>query len=204
MVARIRSPGLRVPVALRRWDQLTHPAESHPTTSHLTASNPGTSHPTAPHPTAPQSKASETAGSTVSMPRKRGRRRSSGRSHTALVLLSFSVSYMKCLLREGHYSQRLSSSAPLFLAPIMQQLIAKVLELAGNEAQNSGQRCVTPELVGTVVQHNALLSSSFGMTTISLVAPAQHQLLNHTWVLSPGCPAPGWASHRLSGARPAH
>ena len=174
MVARIRSRGLRVLFALRRWDQLTHPTTSHPTASHLTASNPGTSHPTAPHPTALQSKALETAGSTVRMPRKGGRRRSSGSSHTALVLLSFSVSYMKCLLREGHYSQHLSSSSPIFLAAIVQHLIAKVLELAGNEAQNSGQRRITPELVGMAVQHNALLSSSFGMTTISLVAPARN------------------------------
>ncbi|KAB0338177.1 hypothetical protein FD755_025319 [Muntiacus reevesi] len=138
------------------------------------------------------------------MPRKRGHRRLSGRSHTALVLLSFSVSYLKRLLREGHYAQRLSSSATIFLAAITQHLIAKVLELAGNKAQNSSQRHITPELVGMAVHHNALLSSSFGMTTISLVAPARHQLLNYTWVLSPGCPAPGRASPWLSGARPAH
>ena len=82
--------------------------------------------------------------------------------------------HMECLLWEGHYAERLSSSAPIFLAAITQHLTAKVLELAGNEAQNSGQRRITPELVGMAVQHNALLSSSFGMTTISLLAPAWH------------------------------
>ncbi|XP_043753812.1 histone H2A-Bbd type 2/3 [Cervus elaphus] len=107
------------------------------------------------------------------MPRKRGRRRSSGR-RTALHELSFSMSHMERLLREGHYAQCLSSSAPIFLAAIMQHLTAKVLELAGNKAQNSGQRRITPELVGMAVHHNALLSSSLGMKTISLVAPAQH------------------------------
>lgn len=84
------------------------------------------------------------------------------------------MSHMERLLREGHYAQRLSSSAPIFLAAIMQHLTAKVLELAGNKAQNSGQRRITPELVGMAVHHNALLSSSLGMKTISLVAPAQH------------------------------
>ncbi|XP_043751158.1 histone H2A-Bbd type 2/3-like [Cervus elaphus] len=107
------------------------------------------------------------------MPRKRGRRRSSGRC-TALHELSFSMSHMERLLREGHYAQRLSSSALIFLAAIMQHLTAKVLELAGNKAQNSGQRHITPELVGMAVHHNALLSGSFGMKTISLVAPARH------------------------------
>ncbi|CAI9151041.1 unnamed protein product [Rangifer tarandus platyrhynchus] len=107
------------------------------------------------------------------MPRKRGRQTSSGR-HTALDELSFSVSHMECFLWEGHYAQRLSSSPPIFLAAIMQHLTAKVLELAGNEAQNSSQRHITPELVGMAVHHNALFSGSFGMTTISLVAPAWH------------------------------
>ena len=84
------------------------------------------------------------------------------------------MSHMEHLLWEGHYAQRLSSSAPIFLAAITQHLTAKVLELAGNEAQNSGQRRITPELVGMAVHHNALLSGSSGMTTISLVAPARH------------------------------
>ncbi|KAB0353329.1 hypothetical protein FD755_023967 [Muntiacus reevesi] len=97
------------------------------------------------------------------MPRKRGRRRSSGR-RTAFHELSFSMSHM----------ERLLSSAPILLAAITQHLTAKVLELAGNKAQNSGQRCITPELVGMAVHHNALLSGFLGMKTISLVAPAQH------------------------------
>ncbi|ELR53291.1 hypothetical protein M91_05339, partial [Bos mutus] len=50
----------------------------------------------------------------------RGRQRSSGRrSCTARAKLSFSMSHMERLLREGHYAQRLSSSAPIFLAAIM-------------------------------------------------------------------------------------
>nr|XP_025132044.1 histone H2A-Bbd type 2/3-like [Bubalus bubalis] len=167
VVASIRSRGLRVPVVLRGWDQLTHPTAYHPIT---------------PHPIAPQSEAS-----TVSMPRERGRRRSSGRRfRTAHAELSFSMRHMK---------RRLNSSAPIFLAAIMQHLTAKVLGLAGNKGQNSGQKHITPELVGTAVHHNALLNGSFGMTTISLLAPAWHQLLNPgSWVPGPGCPGPGRAS----------
>ncbi|XP_055249469.1 histone H2A-Bbd type 2/3 [Moschus berezovskii] len=81
------------------------------------------------------------------MPRKMGRWSTGRRSRTARAELSFSVSHMERLLWEGHYAQCLSSSAPIFLAAIMQRLTAKVLELAGNVAQNSGQRHITPELV---------------------------------------------------------
>lgn len=78
---------------------------------------------------------------------------------------------MERLLREGHYSQRLSSSAPVYLAAVIQYLTAKVLELAGEEAQKTGQRRITPELVDMAIHNNALLSGFFGTTTISQVAP---------------------------------
>ncbi|XP_020745399.1 histone H2A-Bbd type 2/3-like [Odocoileus virginianus] len=109
------------------------------------------------------------------MPKKRGRERSSRhRSSTARAELSFSVSHMEHLLLKGRYAQRLSSSAPVFLAAIIQDLTSKVLELAGNEAQNSGQRYITPKMVDMAIHNNALLSSLFRMTTISLEAPGPH------------------------------
>ena len=165
VVSRIRSRDLRVAVVLRRWNQLLHL-----TVSHLIAP-----YPTAPLPIAKKSKALEKAGSTASMPKKRGHQRSSGiRSRTAQTELSFSVSHMEHLLRKGHYAQRLSSSAPVFLAAVIQDLTSKVLELAGNEAQKNGEKRITPKLVDMAIHNNALLSSIFGMTTISLVAPGPH------------------------------
>ncbi|XP_006072694.1 histone H2A-Bbd type 2/3-like [Bubalus kerabau] len=109
------------------------------------------------------------------MPKKRGHQRSSGiRSRTARAELFVSVSHIEHLLRKGHYAQRLSSSAPVFLAAIIQDLMSKVLELAGNEAQKSGETHITPKLLDMAIHNNALLSSIFGMTTISLVAPGPH------------------------------
>ncbi|XP_058907160.1 histone H2A-Bbd type 2/3-like [Kogia breviceps] len=120
------------------------------------------------------------------MPGKRGRRGSPGRrSRTARAELSFSVSHMERLLREGHYVQRLSSSAPVYPVAVIQYRTARVLELAGHEAQNSGRRRLTPELVDVAARSNALLSDFFTTSTISQVAPAQHQLPNDAWVPGP-------------------
>ncbi|XP_012506410.1 PREDICTED: histone H2A-Bbd type 2/3-like [Propithecus coquereli] len=94
------------------------------------------------------------------------------RSRTARAELAFSVSYMERLLREGHYAQRLSSCAPVFLAAVLQYLMAKVLELAGNETQDSGRRHITPALLDMAVHNNVLLRDLFGIATISQVAPA--------------------------------
>ncbi|XP_027464257.1 histone H2A-Bbd type 2/3 isoform X2 [Zalophus californianus] len=140
----------------------------------------GAPHRTAPHRTAPHRTAelgpSEKAQSRPSMPGKRSRRASSSgrrrtRSRTARAELSFSVSLVERLLREGHYARRLGSSAPVFLAAVIQYLTAMVLELAGNEAQNSGRSRITPELVDMAIHNNALLSGFLGTTTISQVAP---------------------------------
>ncbi|XP_028378798.1 histone H2A-Bbd type 2/3-like [Phyllostomus discolor] len=116
------------------------------------------------------------------MPGRRSRRGSSGTGHrrqrrtrtrtrTARAELLFSVSHLERLLREGHYAQHLTPSAPVFLAAIVQYLTATVLQLAGNEAQRSGCRRITPQLVDMAIHNNALLSVFFGSTTVSQVAP---------------------------------
>ncbi|XP_069320167.1 histone H2A-Bbd type 2/3-like [Eulemur rufifrons] len=112
------------------------------------------------------------------MPGRQSRRGSSHRqsrtcSRTARAELVFSVSHMERLLREGHYSPRLSGSAPVFLAAVVQYLTAKVLELAGNEAQNSGRRHITPQMVDMAIHNSPLLSGLFSTTTVSQVAPGQ-------------------------------
>ncbi|XP_026908988.2 histone H2A-Bbd type 2/3-like [Acinonyx jubatus] len=110
------------------------------------------------------------------MPVRRSRRGSSSgqsrvRSHTAPAELTFSVSHVERLLREGRYSQRLGASAPIFLAAVIQSLTAKVLELAGIEARNSGRRLITPGVVDMVVHNHPLLSAFFQSTIISQAVP---------------------------------
>lgn len=78
---------------------------------------------------------------------------------------------MERLLREGRYAQRLNWSTPIFLAAVIQYMTAKVLELAGNEAQKTGRRCITPALLDMAVHNNSLLCDFFRTTIISQVAP---------------------------------
>ncbi|XP_033056842.1 histone H2A-Bbd type 2/3 [Trachypithecus francoisi] len=92
-------------------------------------------------------------------------------SGTVRAELSFSVSQVEHGLREGHYAQRLSPTVPVYLAAVIEYLTAKVLELAGNEAQNHGERNITPLLLDMAVHNDSLLSTLFDTTTISQVAP---------------------------------
>ncbi|OBS69648.1 hypothetical protein A6R68_01811 [Neotoma lepida] len=99
------------------------------------------------------------------MARKR-RRRNISRSTRAE--LQFPVSRVDRFLREGNYSRRLSSSAPVFLAGVLEYLISNILELAGEEAHTSGKKLISPDHVYQVVQNNQQLNHLFKEDTRSV------------------------------------
>ncbi|KAK2105202.1 Histone H2A-Bbd type 2/3, partial [Saguinus oedipus] len=74
-------------------------------------------------------------------------------------------------LKEGHYTQRLSPSVPVFLTAVIEHLMAQILELAGKEAHNNIERTITLQLLDMAVHNKALLSTLFDTTTISQVVP---------------------------------
>nr|XP_002763866.2 histone H2A-Bbd type 2/3-like [Callithrix jacchus] len=98
-------------------------------------------------------------------------RRGHTRSRTARAELIFSVSKMERGLWEGHYAQRLSDNAPVYLAAVIQYLTAKILELAAKGADNRGERIITPRLLDMAVHNDGLLSTLFHAITISQVGP---------------------------------
>ncbi|CAK6450042.1 unnamed protein product [Pipistrellus nathusii] len=98
-------------------------------------------------------------------------RRRRTRSRTARADLVFSVSHLERRLLDGHYSQRLSANAPVYLAAIIQYLTATVLELAADEAHKMGCRRITPQLLDMAIHNNALLSGFFDNITISVMSP---------------------------------
>lgn len=96
---------------------------------------------------------------TSTMARKRQRQRNITRSRRAG--LQFPVSRVDRFLREGNYSRRLSSSAPVFLAGVLEYLTSNILELAGEEAHTSGRKRISPEHLCRVVQNNDQLYQLF-------------------------------------------
>ncbi|XP_034342218.1 histone H2A-like 3 [Arvicanthis niloticus] len=93
------------------------------------------------------------------MARKRQRRPNISRSRRAE--LQFPVSRVDRFLREGKFSRRLSSSAPVFLAGVLEYLTSNILDLAGEEAHNNGRKRIAPEHVCQVVQNNDQLHQFF-------------------------------------------
>ncbi|XP_019483167.1 PREDICTED: histone H2A-Bbd type 2/3-like [Hipposideros armiger] len=102
-----------------------------------------------------------------------GHRQRRSRSRTSIYGLSFTARDMESLLRDGHYTQHLSSSAPIFLMAIIEYITAKVLELAGREARNRGQSRITPESLDMAIHNNLQLRAFFWNTTICQVLTHQ-------------------------------
>ncbi|XP_051033910.1 histone H2A-Bbd type 1 [Phodopus roborovskii] len=85
------------------------------------------------------------------------KRRKETKSRSTRVPPPFPLDLIERFFREGNVSQRLSASAPVFLAGVLEYLTANVLDLAGKEAHASGTRLITPEHVTQVLENNEQL-----------------------------------------------
>jgi len=74
--------------------------------------------------------------------KKRRLKVSRERSHRAGLL--FPVSRIERKLKKGRYANRISETAPVFLAAALEYLVSEVLELAGDSARSNGHQRITP------------------------------------------------------------
>ncbi|XP_008824511.1 histone H2A-Bbd type 1-like [Nannospalax galili] len=89
-------------------------------------------------------------------------------SRSTRAELQFPVSRVDRFLREGNCAQRLSATAPVFLAGVLEYLTSNILVLAGEEAHSKCRKRITPEHVCQVVQNNRDLLKLFQDNTKSL------------------------------------
>ncbi|XP_055455538.1 histone H2A-Bbd type 1 [Psammomys obesus] len=92
-------------------------------------------------------------------------------SRSARANLRFPVSRVERCLREGNYSRRLSSSAPVFLTGVLECLTSSILELAGKEAHNQGKKNIVPEHVIQAIKNNEELLQFFRDNKIEIETP---------------------------------
>ncbi|KAK5582499.1 hypothetical protein RB653_004084 [Dictyostelium firmibasis] len=88
-------------------------------------------------------------------------------SRSARAGITFPVSRVDRLLREGRFAPRVESTAPVYLAAVLEYLVFEILELAHNTCSISKKTRITPQHINWAVGNDLELNSLFQHVTIA-------------------------------------
>ena len=110
------------------------------------------------------------------------------RSRSSKAGIQFPVGRIGRYLKEGRYAQRIGSGAPVYLAAVLEYLIAEIIELAGNAAKEQKKQRIVPRHIQLAIRNDEELNRFVGGVTIASggVMPHIHaQLVKPTKTKSP-------------------
>ncbi|NXC79536.1 H2AL protein, partial [Cercotrichas coryphoeus] len=88
------------------------------------------------------------------------------RSRSARAGLQFPVGRVARHLRRGKYADRIGSGAAIYLAAVLEYLVAEILELAGNAARENKKTRVMPRHIQLAVRNDEELNKLLTGVTI--------------------------------------
>ncbi|GAA6060063.1 hypothetical protein JCM10212_003024 [Sporobolomyces blumeae] len=93
--------------------------------------------------------------------------------------LQFPVARIRRELKKGHTGTRVGPGAAVYMAAVLEYLVAEVLELAGNAATDNRKKRIIPRYILLAVKHDEELNRLLGHVTISQggVLPGIHREL---------------------------
>ena len=102
-----------------------------------------------------------------------------GKSKSAKAGLQFPVGRVGRLLKKGGYAKRVGAGAPVYLAAVLEYLVAESLELAGNAARDHKKQRIIPRHIQLAIRNDEELSKLLGTVTIASggVLPNIHSVL---------------------------
>jgi histone H2A len=91
----------------------------------------------------------------------------SSKSRSAKAGLQFPVGRIARHLKKGRFASRVGSGAPVYLAAVLEYLVAEILELAGNAARDHKKQRIIPRHIQLAVRNDEELSKFLGKVTIA-------------------------------------
>mmetsp|Transcript_101982 Transcript_101982/g.124794 ORF Transcript_101982/g.124794 Transcript_101982/m.124794 type:complete len:133 (-) Transcript_101982:138-536(-) len=100
---------------------------------------------------------------------KGGKGKGKGKSQTrsAKAGLTFPVGRLARYLKKGNYAQRVGGATPVYVAAVLEYIVAEVLELAGNAAKDNKKLRIVPRHIQLAVRNDDELNQFFGNAIIA-------------------------------------
>mmetsp|Transcript_52678 Transcript_52678/g.115489 ORF Transcript_52678/g.115489 Transcript_52678/m.115489 type:complete len:138 (-) Transcript_52678:176-589(-) len=106
-------------------------------------------------------------------------KKSKSGSKAARAGLQFPVSRFARYLKKGRYAERVGAGAPVYMAAVLEYIIAELLELAGNAAKDQKKTRIMPRHIQFAIHQDEELRKFLGKVTIAQggVIPNVHESL---------------------------
>jgi histone H2A len=99
--------------------------------------------------------------------RGKAAKKAAGKSKSSKAGLQFPVGRIGRFLKNGRYARKVGSGAPVYLAAVLEYLVAEILELAGNAAKEGKKQRVIPRHIQLAVRNDEELNKFLGKVTIA-------------------------------------
>ena len=101
-------------------------------------------------------------------------------SKSSMAGLQFPVARIGRFLKEGKFAARIGAGAPVYLAAVLEYLIAEILELSGNAARDNRKTQIEPSHIQLAIRNDEELNKLFNCVTIAQggVLPNIRSVLN--------------------------
>ena len=109
----------------------------------------------------------------------RGKKAGGAKSRSAKAGLTFPVGRLGRMLKKGRFAKRVGAGAPVYMAAVLEYLVAELLELAGNAARDNKKTRIIPRHIQLAVKNDEELNKYLGRATIASggVLPNIHAVL---------------------------
>ena len=89
------------------------------------------------------------------------------KSRSSRAGLQFPVGRIHRMLKKGRYAEQVSGGAAVYLASVLEYLVAEIAELAGNAAKDHKKHRIVPRHLLLAIKNDEELSQLFRGVTIS-------------------------------------